>query len=140
MTVHDADVGGWGIAYASFRILVAVAVAGAVFARVRGIFDEMAIAQTRSAVGAVLLLVAGWVASYFMAVVVRADDEVVGNCEVPLSLLLDQGSHHLLLHLQKPEEGNGAQISENGKNGAKATTNSTGGLGVLRVTLSLSEH
>jgi len=62
-------------------------------------------------------------------VLLRSDDELIGESFIPLGILMDQGSHTLLLTLQQP-------LSER----AKTKQNSVGGYGIIRVKLSLSEN
>lgn len=74
--------------------------------------------------------------SYTMAVVKRKDDIVVGECEVPLNLLLDQGQHALLLKLRAANHGG----SDGCSGRVWKTKNAAGGLGIISVSLLASEN
>mmetsp|Transcript_25984 Transcript_25984/g.57742 ORF Transcript_25984/g.57742 Transcript_25984/m.57742 type:complete len:657 (+) Transcript_25984:22-1992(+) len=139
VVVRDADVGLWHIVYYLFRFLAVVVVILAAASRIEGLSDDLTQSQRYVAMGTASFVAIGYVLSYVMAVLRRADDEYVAQCLVPICMLMDQREHALLLTLREPK----AEQQVDGKgteNGGIAARNATGGFGVLRVRLMLSEH
>jgi len=134
LEVWDRNVGFWGFV---LRVVPAVATAAAVGSVVTYIFSDSSevggLSRVTMMVGMLLFSL-----SYVMVVVKKADQVPIGKCEVPLALLMDQGTHTLHLTLrelaQKGKEGGV------GAEGGPRPTNAVGGLGTLRVALSLSER
>ncbi|KAL7528684.1 hypothetical protein ACHAWF_002661, partial [Thalassiosira exigua] len=137
LTVYDADVGRWHIAYYLFRAFAVILIVGGVTARIKGLSDDMTPDQRHAASAAVIFVVAGNIVSFVMAVLCGSDDECVGWSSVPIGMLTDQREHKLLLTLKDPRENPDSQAK-----GTifKTTTNSKGGLGILRVNVFLSEN
>mmetsp|Transcript_16059 Transcript_16059/g.26067 ORF Transcript_16059/g.26067 Transcript_16059/m.26067 type:complete len:359 (-) Transcript_16059:63-1139(-) len=127
----DADVGFWGIGLEIVKILTFIFVCLLVFGYVSGQLDSVLLRCSGTVNwGAIILvtgastLMLGFAVCYLMAVVWKADDEIIGWCKVPLEMLHDQREHSLFLNLQKSD---GKELKENDGNG------------VLRVKLSMSE-
>lgn len=136
LQVRDADTAHWGIAHFLFRAMIFGSVIAAVAAHVHGVTDALTNFQWNSVMFTILLIGIGLVATYEMAITRRSDDQDIGECIVPLALLLDQREHNLKLILRAPkgeESGDDAEIDEEKKN-------SVGGFGIIRATLELSEH
>lgn len=137
ISVHDADVGIWSVLYHLFRILAPLAF---MFVWLIQTFPnemrEYWTQETQQAVSwlVVAIAIAGYVTSYIMAVIHRSDDESIGECLVPLSILMDQGEHALLVTLRPPSE------EEEEEEETEPRQNSEGGYGVIRLKLSLSEN
>lgn len=129
VSVRDADVGQWSIAYYFFSLSAVAALAAAIFARVEGISDNVTGIKKVAVLMIILIIAAGLIISFVEAVVIRSDDETIGDCEMPIEMLLDQREHHFWLTLRKPVS---SDKNENGTCGSK--------VGVLRVSLLLSEH
>lgn len=134
LSLQDADVGEWSIAYYFFSAAIATTVVGALVARIEGLLDDLTTYQGLTIAVVMFAIVAGFIISYAMAAVVGSNDEVVGNCELPLDMLLDQREHHFKLTFQKPD-GLSSKKKAKGGDGFE-----TGAVGVVGVTLSLSEH
>eukprot|EP00980_Cylindrotheca_fusiformis_P013660 scaffold3515_cov126-Cylindrotheca_fusiformis.AAC.9 len=122
----DADVGRWSWMYYIFSSLIVAWVILTLAAYVEGATDNLTRKQTYFAMGIAAFILTGYAIGYVMAVRNRSDDKVIGFCTVPLGILLDQKEHTLILTLH-PEE-------------AGTKTNSTGGYGVVRVKMFLSEN
>ena len=154
VSVHDADVGVWGWLLIFSKAAGITLAVGAVAAYVSGAADNLTERQasavaTGVAANAILLL-----AVAFLAFVrFRHDDEAVGAClPIPVDILMDQRQHTLLLPLRAPEPalvyspgraeaGNNRQnrrVSKEQKDHGKR--NASGGLGVLKLRLQMSEH
>ena len=89
----------------------------------------------------------GYIVAYVMAVWHRADDEAIGQCAVPLAVLMDQREHTLRLTLQAPATATETTITDSSSSSkhdkvkdAQPKTNASGGFGILRVKLQLSEN
>ncbi|OEU17314.1 hypothetical protein FRACYDRAFT_268654 [Fragilariopsis cylindrus CCMP1102] len=80
-----------------------------------------------------LCVITGLLLSYMMSVVWRADDEFIGSSIVPFGILTDQREHALFLRLHDHSKDD--PNAEKGK-----SKDTTGGRGVLRVRLGLSEQ
>ncbi|MGK3743263.1 MAG: hypothetical protein ACI90V_010119 [Bacillariaceae sp.] len=127
---YDADLGKWGIALEIFRFLAIALASALIFGYVAGAIDfvfyiELTREQWQwkmTMIALTLCVIIGLLLSYMMSVVWRADDEYIGSSMVPLGILTDQREHALFLRLNDH---------------SKATT---GGRGVLRVRLGLSEQ
>jgi TB2/DP1, HVA22 family/C2 domain len=123
----DADVGKWGIGLGFFQISMLLTSASLFVGHVTGHLDtflDSAKIRDRAwfeigILAAVAINFVGLTVCYSMSVILRADDQFIGSCEVPLDLLMDQREHALCLNLR-----NGKQQE---------------GRGILRVRLSLSE-
>ena len=72
------------------------------------------------------------VLSFFAYVRWGSDDEQIGEALVPLNLMMDQRRHTLLLTLRQPTPKAGVEPHTH--------RNSSGGLGVIRVRVSMSER
>jgi len=147
LIVRDADVGRWYLAYYLFRFLAIVVIIVAAAARIEGLSDELTENEQRVVLAGVGAVAFGFVSSYVMAVLRRSDDEFVARCSVPIGILMDQRPHALRLFLRAPEK----KTKETGKpqvggdatkesTGIAAKTNKSGGYGIIRVRLMLSEH
>jgi hypothetical protein len=103
-----------------------------------------------------IFITVGWIITYLKAVVWRSDDVLIGRCEVPIEILLDQQEHALFLTLQDPYNENTMLVRKkqlhqyrdqslalaSDNTGSYVPTddkNNSYNLGVLRVKLSLSE-
>jgi hypothetical protein len=123
----DADVGIWGRALDLSQAFFLLFLTGLFTGHVTGALDKVLESATiakraQMEIGILITISVNLISlaiSYMKAVLLRADDEFIGGCEVPLEILLDQREHALCLHLQNPK------ISQ--------------GRGALRVKLSLSE-
>ena len=148
VTVRDADVGLWYLAYYFFRLLAVVVAMVAAAARIEGLSDELTTNQRRTVLIGVSIILFGFVVSYVMAVLRRSDDESVARCTIPIGMLMDQREHALRLILREPEEkikGSKKQQQMGGDDTKESSdtvvrTNPTGGFGILRVRLMLSER
>ena len=133
MSVHDADVGPWYLMYLLFKIVSPICCVAlwALPKLPKSMIPQWWIETNQQTVSLLVLGTAtvGFLVSYSMAVLLRSDDELIGESFIPLGILMDQGSHTLLLTLQQP-------LSER----AKTKQNSVGGYGIIRVKLSLSEN
>ena len=105
--VCDADMGAWGwlLLLAEFA-LVALAL-GALGAHITGALDELTAAHRRLATRATTAIAGVLVVSFVASKRFHADDEVIGECVVPLALLLDQRTHTVKLNLRRAEGGAG---------------------------------
>jgi hypothetical protein len=138
---YDADCGKWGIALQIFRFLAFALTSALIFGYVTGAIDfifyiELTKEQRHWKIAMMALalwVITGLLLSYMKSVVWRADDEYIGRSMVPLGILTDQREHALFLRLHDySKEDLNAE-----KGNSKATT---GGRGVLRVRLGLSEQ
>ena len=147
-TVRDADVGLWYLVYYFFRLLAVVVAMVAAAARIEGLSDELTTNQRRMTLTGVSIIFFGFISSYVMAVLRRSDDEYVARCTVPIGMLMDQREHALRLILREPEEKikwSKKQQQMGGDDTKESSdtvvrTNPSGGFGILRVRLMLSEH
>jgi len=106
----DADIGFWGVGLDIFQVSFFILISGLFAGHVTGVLDSFFSERTTqnraslelAIVSLVFLNFVGLAVCYLMANVFRADDELIGSCEVPLGILLDQREHALCLHLQKP--------------------------------------
>ena len=123
----DADCGKWGVAYEVFRVLSLALVCALFVTYVGGAIDFMFQKKSLSpdewwwkgAIRAsVFFNTLGLALSWMKSVVMRADDEFIGNSAVPVEVLTDRRAHSLLLKLRDGETERG----------------------ILRVRLCLSEH
>jgi hypothetical protein len=123
----DADVGFWGIAF-DFLLLLEMGLAViSILGYVSGFLDAYLSSESVYIFGAANVAVALWLLlSYVLSKIFGADDEIIGNAEIPLEILLDQKEHSLLVHLQDSDPSNETQYTN-------------GELGILRLKLSLSE-
>jgi len=137
LIVRDADIGMWKVSYHLSRI---VAIGLAIVATVAYVEGSGDFTQFRQQ--AVLGVATSWfVLSYIMAVSRKSDYENVGQCIVPIGMLMDQGEHALLLTLRAPIDEKKLITMISFKQKAKVCSmNSTGGFGILRVQLVLSER
>lgn len=127
--VQDADVGAWSLVYRFFQFYNAVLCSVVVM---MWMYDfALSGTQQHWAWLMIGLAGAGYIGSYVMAVIRRSDDEPIGECLVPLDILMDQGEHILLLTLRFPEQTDNTFLRRQ---------NSVGCNGVIRVKLSLSEN
>ena len=100
--VFDADCGVWGWAYILVRLL-GLALAGALGAAyVTGISDGFSAAQVHAIGAAAASLGAAAAALFVAARVFKADDDLVGECAIPLDALMDQKEHVILATLHAP--------------------------------------
>jgi len=104
----DADCGKWGIALDVFKVLAFSLPCAVAASYVLGVIDflfnekltdeqwwwKMAI------IALACFVILGFTLSYIMSVVMKADDEFIGNSAVPLEILTDQRAHALLLTLR----------------------------------------
>lgn len=105
----DADCGKWGISLEVFRFLACALACGLVSAYVLGAIDFVFYEKLtteqwwwKTAILALTFYVTlGLVLSHMMYVVMRADDECIGNSAVPLEILTDQRGHALFLTLRQ---------------------------------------
>lgn len=133
----DADCGKWGLALEVFQFLLFVLAFAVISAYLTGAIDSLFSGvltkeqwQCKVAIMAfTLYVILGWILSYMMSVVWRADDEFIGSSILSLSILTDQREHSLLLNLRKNK-------TRNSKNSAKEQN----GRGILRVRLCLCEQ
>ena len=138
---YDADCGKWGIALEIFRFLAFALASALIFGYVTGTIDFIFYIELTNEqwqwktmmMALALCVITGLLLSYMMSVVWRADDEYIGSCIVPLGILTDQREHALFLRLHDHSKDD--PNAEKGK--SKGTT---GGRGVLRVRLGLSEQ
>jgi len=127
LCVLDADVGEWSVLLYASRILLILEGVCWIIAYIDGATDNMSEFGEWVWIGVTAVLTISYVIGYYMAVLQRSDDEVVGFCTLPLGILLDQQKHTLKLTLHPEDDGDTAR------------QNSVGGYGIIRVTLSLSE-
>jgi len=126
--VWDKDVGFWGmmLRFSPF-ILLSLTIAiifGYVTDNKTYLMHQVLV--KKFFVGAVTFLSI----SYIMAVIRKADDDFIGQCTVPLNILLDRREHRLLLPLRPRTE----------TKRDNTPTNSSGGYGILQATLVLMER
>jgi len=131
LIVRDADIGVWKCMYYLFRFLSINLVLGTAVARING--DLTQVVQQAS-FGAALVFPC-FAISYVMAVLRKSDYETVGQCTIPIGMLMNQSEHALLLTLREPDDDKSKRRRKK-----PAATNSTGGFGILRVRLMLSER
>jgi len=135
LDVRDSNVGKWGVVYYSFRLAAIYCVSVFIISRLDGTSDDLSSLEWWLVLGVIGVVAVGLGISYVMAVVRRRDDVVIGECEVPLNLLLDQDEHVLLLTLRSIDSGD-----DDVKGGGWTTRNSVGGMGMIRVSLLASEN
>ena len=129
--VFDADVGVWGwLLYGAELALVSLGVL-AVVGFVLGYVDDLSRGQMRAFEGAAAAAALLLCVSYIVHVVHASDDDPVGEAAVPLSLLIDQKEHTLLLRLSLPPDGSATD-------GAKAAA--APDRGIIKVVLWCSER
>ena len=101
--VWDADVEFWGIILRFSDLVVAALAVAAIAGYVTAVTDHLTprqIVMIRAVYGIVAAVL---VISYIMAVVRKADDDAIGQCTIPLNILLDnhKGEHALRLTLRE---------------------------------------
>ena len=101
----DADVGVWGnilrFTPICLILLISTAMVGYVFGLTDILFTKNQMSYIQSfyiGVGGMLVL------SYIMANVRKADDDPIGQCTVPLSMLMDKAEHSLRLTLREHDK------------------------------------
>ena len=122
----DADCGKWGIAFEIFGFLgcanICILVTAYIFGVIDFVFDQnISIEQwwwKITIVALTLLNAFGAFLSWMMSVVLKADDEFIGNSTVPLSILTDRREHPLALKLRDRKANHGIlrlklRLSEN---------------------------
>ena len=152
IAVFDADVGVWGwLLLAAELALLALGVA-AVAAYVVGLADNLSLAQLHMAAAGAAAVAATVVVAYVAHVRFAADDDPIGEATVPLSLLMDQQEHTLLLRLALPptadaddaDDGNPARRFRRASTEARLTARdgraARDGRGIVKVVLSASER
>jgi len=105
----DADCGNWGMALDVFRFLGCALICALVVAYVLGaidlVFNENLSTEQwwwkRTIIALTLYVALGWVLSWMMSVVMKADDEFIGSSAIPLEILTDGREHSLILKLHK---------------------------------------
>jgi len=135
LDVRVDNVGRWGIAYRTFLFLTITGSISLFYAWLVGLLDEIMTLQWRVMVAVGIGVLVGFGVTFTMAVVKNIDNVVIGECEVPLGLLLDQAEHGLLLTLRSACR----DFDDGASSGEWTTKNSVGGLGVIRVSLMASE-
>jgi hypothetical protein len=143
LEVWDTDVEFWGIVLRFSPFIVVTLGVATIAGYVTGLSDHLTerqlvmIRTVYVVVGAVLVV------SYVMAVIRKADDEAIGQCTVPLHILMDKGEHSLRLTLRDIDSeallSDSIDEDESTRTDNPRLANSVGGLGVLRVRLMLSE-
>ena len=161
--VWDADVGLWSFILRVLPFLNTILMVAIVISYILGVSDTFTKRQVDNIQATFSITLIVFAISYIMAVIFRADDDFIGKCTVPLSLLMDRGEHPLLLTLRDenpklPQQATTDIVSSSSskskkkknkkkKNNASPNdvaatsriTNSVGSLGILRVRLLLSD-
>ena len=133
LEVWDADIEFWGTVLLFSPLILFCLLFSALVGYVTGISDHMTVNQVTMVQISYLVVGFVLVLSYIMAVVRKADDDPIGQCILPLKILMDKGEHSLRLTLR--------EIKQKGEKNKKTEppTNSVGGFGVIRAKLMLSE-
>ena len=146
LQVWDADVEFWGIILRFSHSVIAVLVIAAIVGYVMAITDHLTDSQILLVRGVYGIVAMVLIISYVMAVIRKADDDPVGQCTIPLKILLEKkGEHRLRLILRelntetKPPSAD-FEAKDDSVDVDEHPVNSVGGLGVLRVRLMLSEN
>lgn len=100
--VFDADVGIFGWAFIVLEMAALAAAGGFVAGYILGLTDHLSHSQMRLLLAGAAGLVGLGLACYIAARVFKMDDDIVGECEVPLDMLMDQKAHTVLATLQPP--------------------------------------
>ena len=104
-----------------------------------GILDNLSLAQLRLAAAGAAALAATVVVAYVAHVRLAADDDPIGEATVPLSLVMDQREHTLLLRLSLPPTADGGGADGGGGAAARGRA-ARDGRGMIKVVLSASER
>ena len=130
--VFDSDVGMWGWLLIASKlagiVLGALCLVGWIF----GYADDLSSTSIMLAVTTMAMLLGTIALSWLAYVRWGSDDEEVGEACVPLAMLMDQHTHTLHVNLRPPRDEPNKKFHEK--------RNSAGGLGILRVKLSMSER
>ena len=101
----DADVGFWGNILRFTPICLIILFSTAMVGYVFGLTDILFTKHQMSYIQSIYIGVGGMlVLSYIMANVRNADDDPIGQCTVPLSMLMDKAEHSLRLTLREHDK------------------------------------
>ena len=147
--VFDADVGVWGWGLRLVRLIWIALAAAFGTAYIFGRTDQISSLHARVIGAAIASFAAVTLVFSFAVRVLQADDDAVGECVIPLDVLMDQKEHVFLASLKEPavvEDTSGVRSKRARHRGSVEPKqggwmyNASGGRGILRLRLSCSER